>query len=100
MEMTIATIRNTPWMIVASAALYLTSGSSLPTNRKIRLPMGGSRAQARTEYSFLLLPAALGVPPIGDCEAGGGGIWDIDISLLVLDGVVRADYRSKAPKTP
>src|SRR2546428_3928882 len=67
-----------PWMTVALAALYLTSASSLPTKRKIRLPIGGNKAHARIVYRFLLPPAALGVPPMGACcPGGGGGICDI-----------------------
>src|SRR5487761_9396 len=72
-------------MTVAFAALYLTSGSSLPTKRKIRLPMGGNKAQARIVYRFLLLPTALGGPPIGaGCPGGGGGICDMGVLLEIL----------------
>src|SRR5260370_32478639 len=73
-------------MIVAAAALDLTSGSSLPTKRKIRLPMGGNKAQARIVYRFLLLPTALG-PPVGaGCPGGGGGICDMETLLQKLIG--------------
>src|SRR5260370_4604402 len=76
-------------MIVAAAALDLTSGSSLPTKRKIRLPMGGNKAQARIVYRFLLLPTALG-PPVGTgCPGGGGGICDMETLLLKLIGARR-----------
>src|SRR6267143_983748 len=70
-----------PWITSASAALYLTSGSSLPTKRKIRLPIGGSNAQARIVYRFLLLPTAPDPPGGAGCPGGGGGICDMDTLL-------------------
>src|SRR5487761_372435 len=83
----IQTTRAAPCMTVADAALYLTSASSLPTNRKMMLPMGGNKAQARMVYRFLLLPTALGVPPIGaGCPGGGGGICDIGVLLEMWRG--------------
>src|ERR1700686_852658 len=89
-----------PWITVAFAELYLTSGSSLPTKRKIRLPMGGNKAQARIVYRFLLLPLALGIPPMGaGCPGGGGGICDIGVLLEIL-AWFGPDYGSNAAKTP
>src|SRR5438094_4572591 len=78
----IQTANAPPWITTACAALFLTSGSSLPTKRNMRLPIGGNRAQARIVYRFLLPPTALGEPPpIGaGWLGGGGGICDIDHS--------------------
>jgi hypothetical protein len=45
----------------------------------------------------LLLPAVLGD---AGCEAGGGGICDMGYLLSYLAGLVRADYRLIAAKTP
>src|SRR6266849_3906263 len=71
-------------MTVAEAALYLTSGSSLPTKRKIRLPMGGNKAHARIVNRFLLGPTAL-APLVGaGCPGGGGGICDMETLLQKL----------------
>src|SRR2546423_14626942 len=89
-----------PWITVAAAALYLTSGSSLPTNRKMRLPIGGNNAHARMVYRFLFPPAALGIPGWGACwPGGGGGICDINQSPTV-GWLLRPDYRRNPPKTP
>src|ERR1700687_1653883 len=77
-------MRNGPWMVIANAALYLRSGASLPTKRKIRLPGGGNRAQARIVYRFLLVPTLL-VPLVGvGCPGGGGGICDMETLLQKL----------------
>jgi hypothetical protein len=86
-------------MTVAFAALYLTSASSLPTKRKIRLPMGGNKAQARIVYRFLLLPTALDPPMGAGCPGGGGGICDIGV-LLELLAWFGPDYGLNAAKTP
>src|ERR1700704_3934840 len=88
-----------PWITSACAALYLTSGSSLPTKRKIRLPMGGNNAQARIVYRFLLLPTALDPPMGAGCPGGGGGICDIGVLLEIL-AWFGPDYGLNAAKMP
>src|SRR5713101_6259821 len=83
-QSTSQTTKAPPWITSAEAALYLTSGSSLPTKRKMRLPIGGSKAQARIVYRFLLLPVAP-APPIGvGWPGGGGGICDMGALLEKL----------------
>src|SRR3989442_15770884 len=69
----IQTANALPWITTACAALFLTSGSFLPTKRKMRLPIGGNRAQARIVLRFLFPPTALVEPPIGAVRLGGGG---------------------------